>query len=1085
MPEPPHPPDRTIVARLREKFGDEVDPEVTLAEGSDRPAEPSAEDEQGSGIMSRLGERSTPSTRYRIEGEIARGGMGAILEAWDEDLRRRLAMKVALGRKGGGDQPSSSDLEPRVLARFLEEAQVTGQLDHPGIVPVHELGLDEHGQVYFTMRLVQGRDLEHVFRMVAKGEEGWSITRALGVLLKACEAMAYAHDKGVLHRDLKPANLMVGRFGEVYVMDWGLARVLGRPDRHDLRIADKRPASVLAITPREDASGGRGDELYTMDGDVVGTPAYMSPEQARGRLEDLDARSDVYSMGAMLYQLLAGSAPYVIPGAKLKASRLLVALVAGPPPSIDELGREVPAELVAICEKAMARDPAQRYASMLDLAEDLRAYLEGRVVGAYETGALAEARKWVRRNRALAASLAAGVLALAAGLAASLVLKQRADESAGLAEDRRIEAEDAAALAEERRLLADASTAEALRQARIADVVADFMNEELLGAVSPFQRGIDLTVREVLDEADARIADQFADDPRVEMRLRQTLARSYQALGDYERALHHVERGVELHRAELGERAEDTILMQGLHASVLEDLGRLDEALELFGDTLGAAREEFGDGSAAVVLLVGDMGLASKALGRLEEAYAQQLEAYEGALALYGQDDDDTLASLNNLALAAQALGRYEEAERRLNQVLEVKLRLWPREHALVLETRNNLAILYMDMGRYDESEEWMLADLEVRSRVLGEEHPDVARAKGTLAVLYMDTGRAALAEPMSSEAFHALEVSLGPEHLETLRAGNNLASCYSRLERYQESLELSERLLEDHIDALGKGNPVTLNCMNHLAILYRDIGRLEEAEALSIETYEIYAGTHGPDHPDTLLAYENLGGLYYYNEQYEESLQIVLEVLEGRERVLGPDHPDVAKTMYNLAMIKKTTGDVPGALEIFEQVLEQNRRTIGVHPTTAETLQQIGNLRADTADQAGARAAFLGAVDIRRQLGPDTEEVGYLLHEVAMTFHKRGEYEQGLPYAEDSLAVRRTVLGEDHANTLRTLLVLASILVNSGRFEQAEPVCIEYYERQRARLGPDHADTARGRTALRELYTGWGKPEEAAEWVD
>src|SRR5262249_40564721 len=147
------------------------------------------------------------------------------------DLRRRLAMKVALG-SGGAETEGSMATSPMVVARFLEEAQVTGQLDHPGIVPVHELGIDSQGRLYFTMKLVEGRDLRHVFELVFSGKEGWSVTRALGVLQKACEAVAYAHRKGVIHRDLKPANVMVGSFGEVYVMDWGLARVLGRKDAH-------------------------------------------------------------------------------------------------------------------------------------------------------------------------------------------------------------------------------------------------------------------------------------------------------------------------------------------------------------------------------------------------------------------------------------------------------------------------------------------------------------------------------------------------------------------------------------------------------------------------------------------------------------------------------------------------------------------------------------------------------------------------------------------------------------------------------------------------------------------------------------
>ena len=163
------------------------------------------------------GEGDGPSKRYVLEGEIGRGGMGAVLEIFDADLRRRLAMKVALLPEGGADD--AARIGSTQLLRFLEEAQVTGQLDHPGVVPVHELGVDADGRVYFTMRLVRGQELTKVFEAVHAGDAGWNLTRALGALLKVCEAMSYAHEKGVVHRDLKPANVMVGRHGEVYVMD--------------------------------------------------------------------------------------------------------------------------------------------------------------------------------------------------------------------------------------------------------------------------------------------------------------------------------------------------------------------------------------------------------------------------------------------------------------------------------------------------------------------------------------------------------------------------------------------------------------------------------------------------------------------------------------------------------------------------------------------------------------------------------------------------------------------------------------------------------------------------------------------------
>jgi len=432
---------------------------------SSHPSRASVMDEFASEIIHRLAGRERGFDRYKLEGELARGGQGVIIRVWDEDLSRHLAMKVILS-KGAPSGPSTSKkaastpMDSRSIGRFLEEAQVTGQLDHPGIVPVHELGLDPEGHVYFTMKLVRGRDLRRIIDLVAEGKEDWTVTRALGVLLKVCESMAYAHSKGVMHRDLKPGNIMIGKYGEVFVMDWGLARIVGQDDQKDIRI---RPQEDLMSTELHmDHRAAHGDSaespLITMDGDIVGTPAYMSPEQAMGDLELMGPQSDVYAVGAMLYHLLVGRVPYIPPGARLNNYVIWGLVQTGPPLPIHELAPDVPAELTAICEKAMARDVRQRYADMMELAGDLRAYLEHRVVKAYQTGAVAELKKWVVRNRSLAWVSAAALVLLVGGLAAVGYVEARGRDVA--------EKERGIALANER--LAKDSEAEAKRQEGIA-----------------------------------------------------------------------------------------------------------------------------------------------------------------------------------------------------------------------------------------------------------------------------------------------------------------------------------------------------------------------------------------------------------------------------------------------------------------------------------------------------------------------------------------------------------------------------------------------------------------------------------------
>ncbi|MFT7669704.1 MAG: WD40 repeat protein/serine/threonine protein kinase [Planctomycetota bacterium] len=350
---------------------------------------------------------SAEGERYEILGELGRGGMGIVFDVRDRVLQRDLAMKVV--RKEGRGILRSSSRSSRGFRRFLEEARVTAQLDHPSIIPVHDMGVDSEDHAFFTMSKVRGKDLQKVLEEFGRGEGEWTLRRLVVVLLRVCDALAFAHSRHVVHRDLKPANIMVGRFSAVYVMDWGVAKFMGVRNHEEksnpgaVKRRDPHTQSTLFFSAREPSAdeAEHVSPLFTLDGEIIGTPAYMAPEQAEKGYLEVDSRADIYSVGSILYQLLCGRRPFGGPNGEGTPRDAWKQLLAGPPEPLARIAAAAPPELVSVCERAMQRKPAERYADMEQFAADLRAWQEGRVVGAYQTGVVPELRKWVGRNRAL------------------------------------------------------------------------------------------------------------------------------------------------------------------------------------------------------------------------------------------------------------------------------------------------------------------------------------------------------------------------------------------------------------------------------------------------------------------------------------------------------------------------------------------------------------------------------------------------------------------------------------------------------------------------------------------------------------
>jgi serine/threonine protein kinase len=396
-------------------------------------------------------------SHYEIGEVVAKGGMGAIVDARDLSIRRNVAMKVMLN-------PAEAD--EKTLLRFIEEAQITGQLEHPGVVPVHQLGVDPDGSVFYTMKFIRGLTLGEIIKGLQNGDRElirqYPLGRLLTIFLKVCDTMAFAHSRQVIHRDLKPDNIMVGEYGEVLVMDWGLGKVLtGQegvsidghlgPVAAAMAALDKsegeaeQPAKQKGTETQVDSvrSSTLGDTAKTLQGQIMGTPVFMPPEQAQGDIENLDARADIYSLGAILYSLMTLRPPV----SGNKAMEVLANVIRGEivhPDRLPELktptalphcpGNKVPESLSAVALKAMARKKADRYTKVAELQNEIEAYQTGFATQAEQAGTWKQTKLFIQRNRGLAAGLAAVFATLIVGMTVSLIQRGNAVAAKQLAD---------------------------------------------------------------------------------------------------------------------------------------------------------------------------------------------------------------------------------------------------------------------------------------------------------------------------------------------------------------------------------------------------------------------------------------------------------------------------------------------------------------------------------------------------------------------------------------------------------------------------------------------------------------------------
>jgi serine/threonine protein kinase len=684
--------------------------------------------------------------RYTLTRLHARGGLGQVWVARDADLGREVALKELLGSRAD---------DPVVLARFLEEAKITGQLEHPNIVPVYELARPTAGAgPFYTMRLIRGRTLAaavqdyHARRRA--GEAGpLELRELLGHFIAVCNAVAYAHSRGVLHRDLKPQNVVLGGYGEVIVLDWGLAKLKGA--------AEPRPGLVPVALGEDTRREG------TVQGQAVGTPSYMPPEQAEGWPDLVDERSDVYGLGAVLYETLTGAPPFDGPNSAAILVQVVADLLAPP-------RRKVPATppaLEAVCLKALAARPADRYAGAGEVADEVRRWLADEPVAARREPLPARAGRWLRRHRQLVTAAAAVLLA---ALPLSLALAANREQARRQAEQAERETRKQKEIAENR----DVETR----------AVLDFVENKVFAAARPERqaagRGGDVTLRKALEDALPFVDQSFRDRPLIEARLRMSLGTSFHHMGEWKVAADQWQKARTLYADHAGPDDPDTLASMSHLAVGYGSLGRHAEALELHQETLARRRATLGPDHRETLMSMNNVAISQTALGR----HAEALELHRQTLALkqakLGADDPETLRSMYNLGRTYAALGRHADALKLHEETLALRRATLGPDHPDTLLSMTNLADTYKLLGRHADALELNRQTLALQRAKLGPTHPDTIASMNNLAIDYGNLGRHAEALTLFEEALALQTAKLGPDHPRTLLGMYNLACIHA-----------------------------------------------------------------------------------------------------------------------------------------------------------------------------------------------------------------------------------------------------------------------------------------------------------------
>ncbi len=784
---------------------------------------------------------------YRILRQLGEGGFGEVYEAEQTTpVRRRVALKVL---KAGMDSKA-------VLARFEAERQTLALMEHPSIAKVYDAGMTETGRPYFAMELVSGQSISEFCE-----HRRLSLREGLALFVAVCRAVEHAHQKGIIHRDLKPSNILVSATdGKPHprVIDFGIA---------------KATAGALS-----------GETLHTGAGDFLGTPEFMSPEQAMSGGIDVDTRTDVYSLGVVLYRLLTGRLPFEPERLRrigiAEVQRLLREEDPPRPSAVDVDGgsgpgarapggagadasergkapcaaRELRGDLDWIVLKAMAKEREQRYPSAAAFADDIERHLRDEPVLAAAPSVTYRLQKLARRHRA---PVAAGVIiavALAVGLATTTTLAAGAAAAIAV-----LLAGLAATLMQAAR--ARRAEAEARGQAEVATAVNALLTRMLLDANPEMNpRGSEVTLRELVDRAARELDEKTSAPALVEAGVRHALGSTYMGLGLYEEAQRQMLRAAEMWRRERGPLAPETIesrmllaeltVRRGDYANGESQLAVLGQEIEALSALRVGVRERY----------LRTRGANFTNLGRYGEAESFLSAAVAMRRARSGDDGAELARSLMDLCRLHRKQGRYDAAVEAGRDALDMFRRVHVVDHVEVASAADGLAAVLRATHELDEAERLQREAIEIYTRILGPTHTNTAFALASLGVVLNEAGRFSETIPLEREAIATLERSLGADNPEVSKAKETLAVALQETGALEEALALRLSSLERTRRAVGETHWDVAVALNNLGALYRLMGRSEDAIPAFSEAGAIFRRVHGESHPDIAVAMNNLG---------------------------------------------------------------------------------------------------------------------------------------------------------------------------------------------------------------------------------